>query len=719
MNNKIDAKFLEIMKFKLDYLLRLLDRKPVSLSFSSNGKGSIERIYVINLDRKPERWRQVRLELMRIYYANDLTLDKLTRRFSAIDARYFDNNIDENVLLPYYTLSDQLKVEPNEKIPLDSDFLTHRIDMTKQEISIALSHIEIWKLVAQDDISHCLILEDDIFFKRGFTCDLDLAWNDLTNFEKNKGKFDILFLSYEEVGDPNKNKKKINTGPVKKPDLGIWQASGYVLSQSGAHKLLDMLPVYGPIDLWLNLKFDDLNVFFTSQPIIEQRFDVPSTNSYSIMPILSQIGVYTHESPLLIAKKRLNGPVFVFGEQNSGLTSLAIALSVLGYTCCSDLVDLPNVELVNFSDKKNSFDAYVNIGTFEKWSREQLLNIYPNARFIYTCHRHMEVRSEDIDDILFISVNHKDKWQLLCTYLDCEYPSNPYPVCDDIGKRNINYGTCMKQKQSNQRRLKFDKSPWIIESPNWPGISINEHNDSIQTELRKEISWSFELNFDLKHWTLRNDTFPSNLSLFSPSNVSIDSLGYIHLLFNDKASTVRSFTSAAIATKKKYLYGKFKVEIKPANVSGLITGVFLHRNSPHQEIDIEFLGKDKTKMLVNVFYNPGTEGSKLEYGYRGTPVIIDLGFDASKDFHIYEIEWAANSIKWSVDHKVIYERVVWNPTPIPDQPMEFNVNLWHTNSVELAGKLNRFMLPAESTIRSVQIFSIEQERYLSINQETS
>ncbi len=301
MNNKINAKFLGKMKFKLDYLLRLLDRKPMSLSFSSNSKGSIERIYVINLDRKPERWRQVRSELMRIYYTNGLTLDKLTRRFSAIDARYFNYEIDEKVLLPHYTLSDQLKVEPNEKIPVDSEFLTHRINMTKQEIAIALSHIEIWKLVAQDDISHCLILEDDIFFKRGFARDLDLAWIDLTNIEKHESEFDILFLSYEEVGDTNR--KRIHTGPVRKPDLGIWQASGYVLSQNGARKLLDMLPVYGPIDLWLNLKFDDINVFFTNHPIIEQRFDVPSTNSYSIMPILSQIGVYTHESPLLIAKR--------------------------------------------------------------------------------------------------------------------------------------------------------------------------------------------------------------------------------------------------------------------------------------------------------------------------------------------------------------------------------------------------------------------------------
>ncbi|KST91100.1 hypothetical protein KF134_1806 [Lactococcus lactis subsp. lactis] len=44
-------------------------------------------------------------------------------------------------------------------------------------------------------------------------------------------------------------------------------------------------------------------------------------------------------------------------------------------------------------------------------------------------------------------------------------------------------------------------------------------------------------------------------------------------------------------------------------------------------------------MLINIFFNPGIEGSKLEYGYRGTPVVISLDFDASKNHQLYEIHW--------------------------------------------------------------------------------
>jgi len=77
--------------------------------------------------------------------------------------------------------------------------------------------------------------------------------------------------------------------------------------------------------------------------------------------------------------------------------------------------------------------------------------------------------------------------------------------------------------------------------------------------------------------------------------------------------------------------------------------MFLHRNGPRQEIDIEFLRKDTSKMLVNVFYNPGAESTKLEYGYRGTPTLIDLGFDAADSFHSYEIDWQPDTIRWLVD----------------------------------------------------------------------
>jgi beta-glucanase (GH16 family) len=249
------------------------------------------------------------------------------------------------------------------------------------------------------------------------------------------------------------------------------------------------------------------------------------------------------------------------------------------------------------------------------------------------------------------------------------------------------------------QEMKFDNLPWIISNPNHLGIQTKDNGNN----FNRILSLNKESKFELNKWRLRDDTFPSNLAIFNPNNIKNIDNTVLELNFNSEKTSVRSFTSAALVTKEKYLYGRFSVELRPSNVSGLITGIFLHRNSPHQEIDIEFLGKDTTKMLINVFFNPGIEGSKMEYGYRGTPVIIDLGFDAHDDFHLYEIHWQNNLIKWYVDGNVVYERGIWEPTPIPYLPMEFNVNLWHSQSKELAGALKKDAIPAKSIVKDIKI----------------
>lgn len=707
MNRKIHSGFFKRLLYKLITHARLLDVKTKSNSFTSSESGdAIQRIYIINLDRKPDRWQQVSRELKRIKSRSGASLLTISRRFSAIDARYFDGKIDNSILRPFFSLADQLRVEPNPLVIIDAYAKARRIGMTPQEIAVALSHIEVWKLVAASNVPYTLILEDDIYFQYGFARDMDVAWRNIINQSSKGSAFDILFLSFQEVGISSKT-KKLQAGLVRKPDCGIWLASGYVLSLKGAQALLKMLPVYGPVDLWLNLQFEGLDVFLTKRPIIEQRVDVPSTNSYSIMPVLSQIGVYTHEKPLIATKHKLLGPIFAFGSPSSGLTALAIALSILGYTCCSDVTELPEQEQYNLVTKRHGrhFNAYVNVGSLCNWSIKNIVKLYPDARFIFTT---LDVEQAIIarqENVLFLSKEHQDKWAALSRFIKCEYPASPYPICDDIGQQITIKRDYPNKKLTIYKQLKFDTSPWIISSKKWRGITIAKADGNIKSKTKIIAAWSGRNSLNSPQWILRDDTFPDNLSIFTPDNIEVDSQDVTQLTFREQTTAVRLFTSGAIVTQQKLLFGKFITTLKPTNTPGLVTGMFLHRNSPHQEIDIEFLGKDTTKMLVNVFYNPGLEGTKLEYGYRGTPVLIDLGFDGSKEFHQYEIEWHENILRWHVDGHVVYERVQWDPTPIPNLPMEFNVNIWYSRSKELAGELDQTKIPTHSKIKSIQIMN--------------
>jgi hypothetical protein len=255
------------------------------------------------------------------------------------------------VIQPYYSLADQLFVQPNPLLAMDVGARTRRIEMTPQEIAVSLSHIEVWKLVAAGDRPYTLVLEDDVYFRRGFAEALDRIWAGLTA-RPGDPAFDILYLSYTDAG------VKANRMPASpelfKPTSGLWQLSGYVLSRRGAQKLLDWMPVRGPVDLWLNHQFKNLEVFATQTPIIKQRLDGSSTNSYSILPVLSELGVLSRERPHLVKRRPLPRPVFAFGKRGSGLTALAMALSMLGYRCCSDIAQLPVSEHDNLLRKRRA-----------------------------------------------------------------------------------------------------------------------------------------------------------------------------------------------------------------------------------------------------------------------------------------------------------------------------------------------------------------------------
>ncbi len=176
-----------------------------------------------------------------------------------------------------------------------------------------------------------------------------------------------------------------------------------------------------------------------------------------------------------------------------------------------------------------------------------------------------------------------------------------------------------------------------------------------------------------------------------------------HLVISAASTGSRPYRSGAFASVRFFEHGHFESEIKAASGSGLITGFFLHRDAPRQEIDVELAGDDPRRMLVNVYFNPGDDGATIGFGYRGSPCRIDLGFDATLDFHLYAIDWRPGRVAWSVDGRIVHERVGWDPTPLPHLPMRLHANLWAPRSEELAGRIDKNALPSTATFRNVSV----------------
>jgi GR25 family glycosyltransferase involved in LPS biosynthesis len=694
-------------------LRRLLPRRKCHTFGVSGAENSpkIEKLYVINLNREPGRWCKMKQELRHILDSEGAEILSRTVRHVAVDANEFSQEPPKNAdVNPFYTLEDQLFVEPQPLVLPTRLELNTPIRMSRAEIAVAQSHINVWRQVVASNHEHVLILEDDVWFHSGFAKYLDQVWNEVVAEYDNKVRFDVLYVSYLEVkhGAP----KAFISNNIFHPVRGLWFLSGYVLSRKGAEKLLRLLPCRGPIDLWMNHQFEVLDVRATKRPLISQRRDTRSTNSYSILPTLTKIGAITSEGASLFNIRPTEQPVFAFGQEGSGLSSLAMALSMLGYRCCSDLQSLPDSELKRLLEGRvdRIFDAYVNIGSLEAVVQE-LRSRYPKAKFILTTTNGFTAdssfRSVENDlndsDIIVLNSEEPNRWKVVCEHLRCAPPNCSYPKLKDLTQRPIHDETIESNQVLKSKIPRRDKSPWVADPHKW-WQGINPVNEDEMTNIGPFVRIIDTLEcLNTRHWLLRSDTFTDNLALFRPANVEFNSGHGATLFVKRELLGVRDYTAASLCSRDQYLFGKFEAAIQTSNVPGVVTGFFLHRNSPRQEIDIEIAGNRPDRLLVNVFYNPGVEGANYDYGYRGAPSYIELGFDASKASHRFAIEWSPCEIRWLVDDNLVHRRAIWDPTPIPHLPMTLHVNSWLSRSTKLAGRINHRRLPATTIVGSISL----------------
>lgn len=130
------------------------------------------------------------------------------------------------------------------------------------------------------------------------------------------------------------------------------------------------------------------------------------------------------------------------------------------------------------------------------------------------------------------------------------------------------------------------------------------------------------------------------------------------------------YAAAEYRTNQFYGFGRVEARFKPFKAVGTMSGsLFTYTGpgdgNPWDEIDLEFLGKDTTKIQLNYF----TDGK----GQHET--IIDLGFDAAEDYHTYGFEWSTESIKWYVDGKLVHTET-GTRGPLPTHPGRIMVNIW-------------------------------------------
>ena len=130
-------------------------------------------------------------------------------------------------------------------------------------------------------------------------------------------------------------------------------------------------------------------------------------------------------------------------------------------------------------------------------------------------------------------------------------------------------------------------------------------------------------------------------------------------------------------TYQYFGYGDYEVSMKPSNKPGTASTFFTctgsYDTNPHtgqpnpwDEIDIEFLGEDTTKVQFNYYVN----------GVGGHEYMYDLGFDASEDFHTYGFRWTEDYITWFVDGEPVYRVNATESSPMPSTAGRVLMNYW-------------------------------------------
>ncbi|MGH8873531.1 MAG: family 16 glycosylhydrolase [Acidimicrobiia bacterium] len=667
------------------------------------GAGQIGAVTVINLDRQPWRWTLVTRELGRFRTSDGIPLTAITQRLAAVDARDGRSAAATADVDVMYRVGDQLHVQPDARLA-ECFSEDEPVRMTPQEVAVARSHVEAWKSVATGTNEYVLVLEDDVWFTPGAPAAIDRGWPTASGRCAGDGGPKLLYLSYSDA-DGTAIREDDRDG-VFRPVRGLWFLSGYVLSVEGAADLLRAMPVVGPVDLWMNFRLAELGALALSSPAIAQRRDLRSDNVYSMLPYLARAGIVDAAHGAKPPHVSHSRPVLAW-TAGAEQEWLAMALSMLGQRVRAFDGDEPPMHEQDLMDVFDAFDAVVDAplvpAAAAAIAADERFVIFLEAGARTPAGLERAQLSASRSAIVAPNGFECGSWEVLCDLLGLVRPVDGFPVGAPRSSRLFRDDRPTRRVASAARSRRdsrsMDDSPWILPlTSGWQPALHTSPPAPVAGQLIVEARMT-EPSTEFRGLV---ETFPGNLASFAHENLEHSDEG-ARLTIEVVAGGLRPYRSGAFASVRSFGHGRFEVEMRAALGSGLVTGFFLHRDTPLQEIDIEFPGSDPRRMLANVYFNPGDDGTAMSFGYRGSPCWIDLGFDASADFHRYAIDWRPGRVAWLVDGHVVHERVGWDPTPIPHLAMRVHANLWAPRSEELAGRVDERRLPVTAAFRGVSV----------------
>ena len=213
----------------------------VSENVKENVKEEKSKTYVVNLDRRVDRWEN--------FKKNAIEIDNY-ERFSAVDGKLIKNTTQ-----------------------LQQIFESNDYYMRRGMVGCLLSHVKIYTELINSEYHYFTILEDDVEFTPDFK-------NKFNNIMKQVNNWDLIFLGHH-VRDINRQQDELlkDKMPVLTKRDAYWSflnslggTGGYIISKIGAQKLLDFIDKNGGssngIDTLIQKSANVLDIYYPNPQLI-------------------------------------------------------------------------------------------------------------------------------------------------------------------------------------------------------------------------------------------------------------------------------------------------------------------------------------------------------------------------------------------------------------------------------------------------------------------
>jgi endo-1,3-1,4-beta-glycanase ExoK len=225
------------------------------------------------------------------------------------------------------------------------------------------------------------------------------------------------------------------------------------------------------------------------------------------------------------------------------------------------------------------------------------------------------------------------------------------------------------------------------------GVAIYANDALPQDATRPPTGISFFddfSTFDRRRWFVSNGWNSGNFQDCTYLESHVHPVkGALELWLTDAPSARGPFTCAEIQSTKTYGYGMYEVRMRAAPaVPGTVSAFFTFMRPPHDELDIEFVGKSAKQVQLNYFVNGAAQRGKN----------IDLDFDTTTTTNDYAFEWLPDAMRWFANGHLIYEVKKETNAPFPVEPGKIHLSVWNGKGSGTEAWLGRFAYPGHPLV---------------------